>query len=255
MLNNGKLKCTFKSHSYDHARGNHNSISVFLSENLTLNELLSNEFIQLNVDILPPNGQKLFELFFHREIFPFIEKANKHLANQINTRRNIIKLWDLQKNDLKNIYIKRSNLLKQKWNEMRKNNNKFKNKNNNNGNNTSNNDTNNNSNKKKANNDWKKIIEMQIANGEYNYDIPRTTKSTKHNNNNKKEKDKDKDKDNQIKPTPIKKVTKKKKVSPLKTPILIQSKLPFKLQFKASKNNSNLYEYNNISCNNIISYP
>eukprot|EP01084_Bolivina_argentea_P205112 350442_1 len=87
--------------------------TILLNENLTINELQRK--IILSSSQQPPDAKKVFELYYMDEIYPFI---NKHAQETINNKKTISKSWELQTNHFKKIYIRRSEILKIKWNEI-----------------------------------------------------------------------------------------------------------------------------------------
>eukprot|EP01084_Bolivina_argentea_P187389 322794_1 len=88
--------------------------TILLNERLTITELLRN--VTLSPSQPPPDAKKVFEMYYMDEIFPFM---NKHAQETINTKKSIEKSWDLQTSHFQKIYIKRSDMLRLKWNEMK----------------------------------------------------------------------------------------------------------------------------------------
>ena len=88
--------------------------TILLNESLTITELQRK--ITLSISQHPPDAKSVFQLYYMDEIFPFI---NKHAQETINTKKSIEKSWDLQTSHFQKIYMKRSELLRQKWLEMK----------------------------------------------------------------------------------------------------------------------------------------
>merc|ERR1740123_241773 len=87
------------------------SCSVPFKEVLTLNELQRK--VKLSPTTSPPDAQKLFELYFMDEIYPYI---SKHGQDTVSNRKTIAKVWDLQTSHFIDVYTKRSELLWNEWN-------------------------------------------------------------------------------------------------------------------------------------------
>ena len=88
--------------------------TILLNENLTINEILTK--VSLSTDSNPPEPRKVFEAYFFDEIHPFI---NKHAQETINSKKEIGKSWEQQHERFKRVYIKRAEILRTKWIEMK----------------------------------------------------------------------------------------------------------------------------------------
>jgi len=89
--------------------------TILIHENLTLCELLRT--VPLDLKQQPPDGKRVFELFYCDEILP---RISKHAPEIIHTPKSIEKSWDLQTSDFKKIYVKRAEILRHRWLKMEK---------------------------------------------------------------------------------------------------------------------------------------
>ena len=87
----------------------HSRTPIFY-KNLSLSDILKK--IPLDISLPPPSAQSLFESYFKEDIFPYVRH---NIQSQINNKRDIAKLWEVQKEQLQTVYIERAKLLKTEW--------------------------------------------------------------------------------------------------------------------------------------------